>query len=70
VFALLLNISFNGFAADIAYGREEIGRRAQHRQSSQMGKFPSGPIIAESQEERKAHHSHVAELPEKSAPEE
>ena len=39
VFALLLNISFNGFAADVACCREEIGRRPQHRQSSQMGKF-------------------------------
>ncbi len=30
----------------------------------------SGPIMAESQQERKARHSHVVQLPEKSAPEE
>ncbi len=37
--ALLLNVLCDGFAADIACGREEIGRRPQHRQSSRMGEF-------------------------------
>ena len=37
--ALLLNISCDGFAADMACGREERGRRPQHGQSSQMGEF-------------------------------
>ena len=32
--------------------------------------YMSGPIMAESQEERKARHRHVMELPEKPAPEE
>jgi hypothetical protein len=32
--------------------------------------YMSGPLMAESQEERKTRHSHVVELPEKSAPEE
>ena len=37
--ALLLNVLCDGFAAEIAYGREERGRRPQRRQSSRMGEF-------------------------------
>jgi hypothetical protein len=32
--------------------------------------YLNGPLLAESQQERKARHSHVVELPEKSAAEE
>ena len=32
--------------------------------------YMSGPIMAESPEERKTRHSHIVELPEKPAPEE
>lgn len=105
--ALLLDIPFNRFAADIACCRKKIGRRPPHmfrdnilnnlfkplfHRSSKDGKggyrfdrmslpapfdilgfflgYMSGPIMAESQEERKTRHSHIVELPEKSAPEE
>src|SRR5215469_1653565 len=39
VLALLLKIACDGCAADIACGREERGRRPQHKQSLHMGKF-------------------------------
>ena len=53
--ALLLNRSCDGFAADMACGREERGRRPQHGQSLQMGKFLA-------QETRRASHDKPGDM--------
>jgi hypothetical protein len=39
VLALLLHVVCDGFAAEVACGREERGRRPQDRQSSRMDEF-------------------------------
>jgi hypothetical protein len=55
VFALMVKPSFDGFTSTSWASRL---------------RYKNGPIMAESQQERKARHHHVVELPETSAPEE